>query len=81
MPLSGSAGYQNQSHDIDVHIFGRDHGALVGEVKARARGQGFKTLEAWLGENDLLFLIADRREPIVTMHWRVWVLILQKLKK
>ena len=32
-------------HDIDLYPFGRDAGALVAEVKARASGEGFVTLE------------------------------------
>jgi hypothetical protein len=67
-------------HDIDVHAFGRDHGALVAEVKARKNGEGFKTLEAWLGENDLLFLWRDRQQPLVVLPWRVWRTILGRVK-
>jgi len=68
-------------HDIDLYPFGRDAGALVGEVKARGSGEGFKTLESWLGENDLLFLVRDRQEPLVVMPWRVWELILGRVKR
>jgi len=68
-------------HDIDLYPFGRDAGALIGECKARASGEGFKTLESWLGENDLLFLVRDRQEPLVVMHWRIWSLILGRVKR
>ena len=68
-------------HDIDVHAFGRDAGALVAEVKARKNGDGFKTLESWLGENDLLFLWRDRADPLVVIPWRVWELILGRVKR
>ncbi len=67
-------------HDIDLYPFGRDAGALVAEVKARKDGAGFKTLESWLGENDLLFLMKDRSDPLVVIPWQVWKLILGRLK-
>ena len=67
-------------HDIDVYPFGQDAGALVAEVKARKSGEGFKTLESWLGENDLLFLMKDRSDPPVVLPWRVWKLILGRLR-
>ena len=67
-------------HDIDVYPCGRDYGALVAEVKARKNGEGFVTLERWLGENDLLFLMKDRSDPLVVIPWPVWELILGRLK-
>ena len=79
VPLSGGAHYRGAAHDIDVHAFGRDRGALVCEVKARASGEGFVTLEKWVGENDLLFLVRDRQRPLVVLPWRVWELILNFL--
>ena len=48
-----------------------DH-EMVGEVKARAGGSGFKTIERWLGENDLLFLRRDRSKPLVAMPWQTY---------
>ena len=81
VPLSGASHYQGAGHVIDIYPHGRDHGALVCEVKARASGEGFKTLENWLGENDVLFLVRDRQEPIVTMPWRGWKDILGRLKR
>ena len=44
----------------------------MSEVKARASGEVFKTLESWLGENDVLFLIRDRAEPLVVLPWASW---------
>jgi hypothetical protein len=73
VPLSGAARYQGGCHDVDVYAFGKDAAPLVAEVKARANGEGFATLERWLGENDALFLRRDRAEPIVVLPWRVWV--------
>ena len=40
---------------------------LRAEVKARGQGEGFRTLERWLGENDVLFLWRDRVPPLVVV--------------
>ena len=80
VPLSGASHYQGGGHDVDVYALGRDAGALVAEVKARKDGAGFKTLESRLDENDLLFLWRDRQEPLVVIPWRVWRIILRRLK-
>ena len=39
------------------------------EVKARAGGEGFKTLERWLPDHALLFLRRDRAPPLVLAPW------------
>jgi hypothetical protein len=47
-------------------------------VKARASGEGFKTIEKWLGENDALFLVRDRQEPMVVLPWATWERLLKR---
>jgi hypothetical protein len=47
----------------NVYAFGLDAAPLVCEVKARKSGEGFMTLERWLGDADALFLRRDRAEP------------------
>ena len=81
VPLSGAARYQGGNHDVDVYPFGRDAGALVAEVKSRKDGAGFKTLESWLNENDLLVLWRDRADPMVCMPWRVLERIFKALQR
>jgi Holliday junction resolvase len=71
VPLSGAARYQGNGADVDVYPPWRD-APLVAEVKARAGGQGFVTLERWLGDNDLLFLIRDRAAPMVLLPWSTY---------
>jgi Holliday junction resolvase len=71
VPLSGAAG-GSFSGDVDFYPFGPDEEPLVGEVKARRNGEGFKTLERWLGENDVLFLKRDRTDPMVVLPWRTY---------
>jgi len=65
VPLSGATG---GAFSGDIRV-----GELVGEVKARASGEGFKTLERWLGKQDMLFLRRDRAAPLVVLPWRVYV--------
>ncbi len=74
VPLSGAAG-GSFSGDVDVYAHGADAAPLVTEVKARASGAGFATLERWLGDNDALVLRRDRAEPMVVLPWRTWARI------
>ena len=69
VPLSGAAG---GSHSGDLVVKGR----YRAEVKARANGSGFKTLEGWLGDNQLLFLRRDRAEPLVCMPWYIYLILM-----
>jgi hypothetical protein len=66
VPLSGATGYQGRSADVDCYLFGPDAAPLVCEVKARANGTGFATLERWLGDADALFLRRDRAGGVRT---------------
>ena len=59
VPLSVAAGGEYAG---DLHILD-----LRAEVKARANGKGFKQLEAWLGQHDILFLRRDRQR----LQWRI----------
>ena len=79
VPLSGAFRYQGNGADIDVYVRGKAEAPLVAEVKARANGEGFATLERWLGENDLLFLRRDRADPLVVLPWRIWAEIMTSM--
>jgi len=77
VPLSGATRYAGrQGSDVDVYARGRDAAPLVTEVKARASGAGFVTLEKWLGENDCLFLRRNHTAPMVVLPWRIWAELL-----
>jgi Holliday junction resolvase len=67
VPLSGAARYQDIGADVDIYPFGPEEAPLCGEVKARANGEGFTTLERWLGENDFLALRRNNAEPIIVL--------------
>ena len=78
VPLSGATRYQGNGADIDVYAFGKDAAPLVGEIKARKSGEGFATLDRWLGEFDLLFLRRNHADPLVVVPWRVWAALLRR---
>jgi len=63
-PLSGASRYQGNNADVDIYPLGPDEAPLVGEVKARAKGEGFATLERWLGDNDFLALRRNNAKPL-----------------
>ena len=79
VPLSGAAGGRF-SGDVEVYFFGPDEAPLVTEVKARGKGAGFKVIEKWLGENDVLFLRRDRADPLVVLPWRTWARFLARIQ-
>lgn len=65
VPLSGAqTGWKG---DIRVGEY------LVAEVKARANGEGFAVIEKWLGDNALLFLKRDRKQPMVVVEWQTYL--------
>jgi Holliday junction resolvase len=73
VPLSGAMKFRNtEKSDVDVYARGKDAAPFVTEVKARANGEGFVTLERWLNSNDALFLIRDRAKPLVVLPWERW---------
>lgn len=57
VPLSGACGQSDKDFSGDLKCEIPNIGTLRGEVKARANGDGFKTLETWLGSNDLRNLV------------------------
>jgi Holliday junction resolvase len=72
VPLSGAVRYRDNGADVDIYAFGQDAAPLVCEIKARASGEGFRTLERWLSDADALFLRRDRAEPLIVLPWRTW---------
>jgi Holliday junction resolvase len=71
IPLSGAAGGKF-SGDISIPLLGRD---LIAEVKVRR--DGFRELYRWLGQNDLLFVRANRQRRLVILSWDLAVKIAQ----
>ena len=75
VPLSGAAG---GSFKGDVCIGDRPFRA---EVKARKTGDGFKKLEQWLGDNDMLFLKRNNKLPMVTLSWDTYMILISQSEK
>ena len=71
VPLSGATHYRGNGADVDVYV--RGTAPVKAEVKARGDGDGFRTLERWLGGNDALFLWRDRAAPFVVLPLHVWL--------
>jgi hypothetical protein len=71
VPLSGALRYRGNGADVDIYVRGAE--PLKAEVKARGEGSGFRTLERWLGNNDVLFLMRDRATPLVVVPMHVWM--------
>jgi hypothetical protein len=72
VPLSGAARYRGNHADVDLYVFGPGAAPIVCEVKARASGEGFVTLERWLGDADALFLRRDRADPLMVLPLQTW---------
>ena len=72
VPLSGAAG---GTFSGDVLI----QDTLIAEVKARKEGAGFKTLEGWLGDNDMLLLKRNNADPIAVLPWDLLITFLTKM--
>ena len=71
VPLSGAVHYRGNGADVDLYVRGTE--PVKAEVKARGDGDGFRTLERWLGGNDALFLWRDRATPFVVLPLHVWL--------
>ena len=72
VPLSGAApGYKG-----DLVILEE----FQAEVKKRAEGNGFATLERWLGQNDMLFLKRNRQLPMVVLDWATYTKLIRGYK-
>ena len=81
VPLSGAVKFRNtESTDLDYYPFGDNTAPWISEVKARANGEGFKTIESWLDDADTLFLIRDRQTPLVVLPWARFAELLMTVK-
>ena len=60
---------KTSSADVDAFIEGQDKPPWKVEIKARANGEGFSTLDKWLGACEFLVLRKDRAQPGVYMTW------------
>lgn len=70
VPLSGALA------EMPGDVIVADH--FRAEVKARTAANGFKKVQDWLADNDLLFLrdIGGGPSPLVVMHWELYLELL-----
>jgi len=74
-PLSGAI--MDFPHDLKVDILG---GSTV-EAKARANGEGFKTIQRWKGSAEILLLVEDRCMPTVVLDWNYFISLVKEGKQ
>ena len=80
VPLSGAMKYKG-GIDVDVYAFGRDAPPMVSEVKSRASGEGFRLIERWIGDAEMLFLRRDYADPIVVLPWSTYTGLLDAIRR
>lgn len=74
-PMSGAI--SAFPHDVSINDL---HEGTNAEVKARKNGEGFKQLEDWKGQADLLILKRNNKSPMVVMDWELYRLYLNDIK-
>ena len=79
VPLSGAAG-GDYTGDVDLYAYGPEDAPLLGEVKARGTGAGFKTIQKWIGENDFLVLHEDQKPRLYVFPEKVLRDLLRRVR-
>ena len=70
-PMSGAI--QDFPHDIEIR-----EPRMTVEVKARANGEGFKTLERWKGSADILALHKDHGTTLMCLDINLFIELLTR---
>jgi hypothetical protein len=70
-PMSGAI--QDFPHDIEIR-----EPRMTIEVKARANGEGFKTLERWKGGADILALHKDHGTTLMCLDINLFIELLTR---
>ena len=65
--------------DLQIGVREDSDPLMQGEVKYRRGGKGFKTLEGWLGGNDVLLLRRASAPPTVVLEWDTFIKLLSTL--
>jgi len=63
----GSGIYSDFPHDNAFEVRGKEY-----LVECKARKDGHRTLDRWIGKADFLVIRADRKEPHVYMTWKMF---------
>ena len=75
VPLSGSMGGLYMG---DLNIPSVANLKFVLEVKARRNGSGFKVIEQWLENRDILFVKRNNQDPMVVMNFDLYLKLMKK---
>ena len=67
----GSGAFSGFPHDVTLRDF-----AWI--IECKARREGLKTLDRWMGAAEILIIKADRQPPNVYMNWPVFVDLMQR---
>ncbi len=81
MPLSGALAKRlgpDFAGDLKIWLWGPDASPATAEVKARAEGGGFVTLERWLAAHDVLILKRNGVPPMVLLPWPTWARLIKR---
>lgn len=70
VPLSGLMG---GNYDGDLCIPNVAEPVFKAEVKGRASGKGFKVLENWMKDKNIMFLKRDNQDPMVILDWETYL--------
>ena len=80
-PLSGGSRFRGSGHDVDIYAFGKDEGPLVAEVKSSKSGSGFATIDSSLANYDALILRRNNTDPRISLPWRVWARLPERVRQ
>jgi hypothetical protein len=81
VPLSGALAKRlgpEFGGDLNIWLWGAGTSPAKAEVKARAEGGGFKTLERWLGSHDALILKRNGLPPMILLPWETWARLIRR---
>lgn len=75
VPLSGSIGGAYAGDLAIPSVSGRE---FTIESKARKTGTGFKVLEGWMEDKDILMIKRNNQEPMVVMSWEIYEKLMKR---
>lgn len=75
VPLSGSMGGK---YTGDLCVPSIEHKEFILECKARKNGSGFKTIEGWMEDADILFMRRNNQEDLVVMPLSIYFKLMRE---
>ena len=75
VPLSGSMGGK---YTGDLCVPSIEHREFILECKARKNGSGFKVIEDWIEDADILFMRRNNQEDLVVMRMDLYMKLMKR---